>query len=52
MDTQTTTPEPVAVQPDKAPLDWTGIAIFIVMAFGISWVIWFGLPRSKRTTEA
>lgn len=43
MDTQTTTPEPVAVQPEKAPIDWTGIALFIILAFGISWVIWLGL---------
>ena len=43
MDTQTTTPEPVAVQPEKAPIDWTGIALFIVLTFGISWVIWLGL---------
>jgi membrane protease YdiL (CAAX protease family) len=43
MDTQTTTPEPVGVKPSKAPLDWTGIALFIVLAFGISWAIWLGL---------
>jgi len=43
MDTQTTTPVPVAVQPEKAPIDWAGIALFIVLTFGISWVIWLGL---------
>ncbi|HYX48423.1 MAG TPA: CPBP family intramembrane glutamic endopeptidase [Ktedonobacteraceae bacterium] len=43
MDADTTTPEAVAVKTDKALLDWTGIALFIVLAFGISWVIWLGL---------
>jgi membrane protease YdiL (CAAX protease family) len=43
MDTQTTTTEPVAVNPEKAPVDWTGIALFIVLTFGLSWVIWLGL---------
>lgn len=42
MDTQTSS-EPVAVKPDKAPIDWTGIALFIVLTFGLSWVIWPGL---------
>ena len=43
MDTQTTTIEPIAVKPEKTPVDWTGIALFIVLAFGLSWVIWLGL---------
>ena len=43
MDTQTTTTEPVAVKPEKAPVDWTGIALFIILAFSLSWVIWLGL---------
>jgi membrane protease YdiL (CAAX protease family) len=43
MDTQTTSPEPVAVQPEKAAIDWAGITLFIVLIFGISWVIWLGL---------
>jgi hypothetical protein len=43
MDTHTTTPEPVAMEPAKASLDWAGIVLFIVLAFGISWVIWLGL---------
>lgn len=43
MDTQTSTPEPVAVNPGKALPDWTGITLFIVLAFGFSWVIWLGL---------
>jgi len=43
MDTQTTTPEPAAVKLDNTPINWTGIALFIVLAFSISWVIWLGL---------
>ena len=43
MDTQTTTSESVVVKSEKAPIHWTGIALFIVLAFGISWVIWLGL---------
>ena len=43
MDTQTTTSEPVVAKSEKAAIDWTGIALFIVLAFGISWVIWLGL---------
>src|SRR5947209_1588504 len=43
MDIQTRTSEPMAVKPEKAPIDWVGIALFIVLAFGISWVIWLGL---------
>lgn len=43
MDTQTTSPEPVAVKSDRAPIDWTGIALFIILTFGISWIIWLGL---------
>ena len=43
MDTQTTTSEPVEAKSEKAPIDWTGIALFILLAFGISWVIWLGL---------
>jgi len=43
MDTQTTTSEPVVAKSEKAPIDWTGIALFILLAFGISWVIWLGL---------
>lgn len=43
MDTQTSTPEPVAMEHDKAQPDWTGIALFIVLTFGISWAIWLGL---------
>jgi CAAX protease family protein len=43
MDMQTTTPEPVAEKPAKVPIDWTGIALFIVLTFCISWLIWLGL---------
>jgi len=43
MDTQTTTSEPVVAKSEKAPIDWTGIALFVLLAFGISWVIWLGL---------
>jgi uncharacterized protein len=43
MDTQATTPESVAVHTEKAPIDWAGIALFIVLTFGISWAIWLGL---------
>jgi hypothetical protein len=43
MDMQTTTPAPVAEKPVKVPIDWAGIALFIVLTFGISWVIWLGL---------
>ncbi len=43
MDTQTTTPEPVSVSPGRASINWMGIALFIVMAFGISWAVWLGL---------
>jgi CAAX protease family protein len=43
MDTRTSTPEPISMQPGKTPIDWTGIAVFILMAFGISWAIWLGL---------
>ena len=43
MDTHTTTPEHGPVKPQKPAIDWTGITLFIVLAFGISWVIWLGL---------
>ncbi len=43
MDTQTTTPKPVSMQPSKTPIDWTGIAVFILLTFGLSWAIWLGL---------
>ena len=43
MDIQTTTSEPVVAKSEKAAIDWTGIALFILLAFGISWVIWLGL---------
>jgi membrane protease YdiL (CAAX protease family) len=43
MDTQTKPPEPVSVTPGKLPVNWTGIALFIILAFGISWAIWLGL---------
>jgi uncharacterized protein len=43
MDTQTTTPESVSVKSGSVPINWTGIALFIILAFGISWAIWFGL---------
>ena len=46
MDTQTTTPKPVAVKPEKVPIDWSGIALFIVLTFGLSWAIWLGSGRS------
>ncbi|MGZ6364819.1 MAG: CPBP family intramembrane glutamic endopeptidase, partial [Ktedonobacteraceae bacterium] len=42
MDTQTTS-ESVVAKSEKVPIDWTGIALFIVLALGISWVIWLGL---------
>ena len=42
MDTQMTS-ESVVAKSAKAPIDWVGIALFIVLAFGISWVIWLGL---------
>ena len=40
MDAKTTTPESVTVKYEKTPIDWTGIALFIVLAFGISCAIW------------
>ncbi len=43
MDTQTSTPEPVSVTPGRVPINWTGITLFILLAFGISWAIWLGL---------
>jgi len=43
MDIQKTTPEPVASKPEKASIDWAGVALFILLTFGISWVIWLGL---------
>lgn len=43
MDTQTITPEPVPVSSARASMNWTGIALFIVLAFGLSWAIWLGL---------
>ena len=46
MDAKTTTPESVTVKYEKTPIDWTGIALFIVLAFGISWAIWLGLAAA------
>jgi membrane protease YdiL (CAAX protease family) len=43
MDAQTTTPEDIALKPETTPIDWTGIVLFIVLAFGITWTIWLGL---------
>jgi uncharacterized protein len=43
MDTETTNPKSVVMKSETVPIDWTGIALFIVLAFGISWVIWLGL---------
>lgn len=43
MDIQTTTSKPVAVKSATPPLDWAGVALFIVLTFGISWMIWLGL---------
>jgi CAAX protease family protein len=43
MDAQTTTPEDIAVKPEITTIDWTGIVLFIVLAFGITWTIWLGL---------
>ncbi len=43
MDAQTTTPEAVAAKSEITPIDWTGIALFIILAFGISWAVWLGL---------
>ncbi len=46
MDAQTTTPEAIAVKPDTTRIDWTGIALFIVLTFGITWTIWLGLAAA------
>jgi membrane protease YdiL (CAAX protease family) len=46
MEAQTTTPESVAVKPEKIPIDWIGIVLFILLAFGISWAIWLGLAAA------
>ncbi len=43
MDTQTTYPEPVSGTPGKVPVNWAGIALFIILAFGLSWAVWLGL---------
>ncbi len=43
MDMQTTPSESGVVKADKATIDWAGIALFIVLTFGISWIIWLGL---------
>lgn len=43
MDTQATTPEPIAVTPLKATVNWAGVALFIILTFAISWTIWLGL---------
>jgi membrane protease YdiL (CAAX protease family) len=43
MDTQTSTPEPVSVKPDRMPINWTGVTLFILLTFGLSWAIWLGL---------
>jgi membrane protease YdiL (CAAX protease family) len=43
MDTQTKPPESASVSPGELPVNWTGIALFIILAFGISWAIWLGL---------
>jgi membrane protease YdiL (CAAX protease family) len=43
MDTQTTAPEPVSGTPGRVPVNWTGIALFILLTFGLSWTIWLGL---------
>src|SRR2546426_1267613 len=43
MDTQITTPESVTVKSGSVPINWTGIALFIILVFGLSWAIWLGL---------
>ncbi len=46
MNTDTTSQEPVVIKDGKALVDWIGIGLFIVLAFGISWAIWLGLAAA------
>ncbi len=43
MNAQTTPPAAIAVKTDTTCIDWTGIALFIALTFGITWAIWLGL---------
>src|SRR5207247_9250343 len=43
MDTEASKTSPVKSSSPASTVNWTGITLFIVLAFGISWSIWLGL---------
>ncbi len=45
MDTKTTSADGASVELNSRPssVDWTGVFLFIVLTFGLSWGIWMGL---------
>jgi uncharacterized protein len=43
MDAEVTKTSPAKSSSPASTVNWTGIALYIVLAFGISWVIWLGL---------
>ncbi|HEX6554634.1 MAG TPA: CPBP family intramembrane glutamic endopeptidase [Ktedonobacteraceae bacterium] len=43
MDADVTNTPPAASSSPAPTVNWTGIALFTVLAFGISWTIWLGL---------
>jgi uncharacterized protein len=43
VETQTTSAAQPVSQPAAARVQWSGVALFVALAFGISWAIWLGL---------
>ena len=43
METDTITPDVAERDEGKQGVNWTDVVLFIVLAFGISWLIWIGL---------
>jgi uncharacterized protein len=42
-ETTTSTPDPTPLAGTASRPNWARIALYIVLAFGISWIIWIGL---------
>ncbi len=42
-ETTTTAPDPAPLTGTASHPNWVSIALYIVLAFGISWIIWIGL---------
>ena len=43
METNTTTPDTLDRPPVAPRVNWTNIVLFVILTFGISWLIWVGL---------